>query len=69
MSRLILALAIWSAFGLVCLISEYAHAGEAYSEVTGVTDKPAQDSAAHAAHRNGQRRTPPHQPVDRYVAI
>lgn len=26
--RLILALAIWSAFGLVCLISEYAHAGE-----------------------------------------
>jgi len=59
MSRLILALAIWSAFGLVCLISEYSHAGEAYSEVTGVTDKPAQDSAARAAHRNGQRRTPP----------
>jgi hypothetical protein len=28
MTRLRLALAIWSAFGLVCLISEYAHAGE-----------------------------------------
>lgn len=28
MNRLLLALAIWLAFGLVCLIGEYAHAGE-----------------------------------------
>jgi hypothetical protein len=28
MNRLLLALAIWSVFGIVCLISEYAHAGE-----------------------------------------
>ena len=28
MNRLSLALAIWIAFGLVCLVSEYAHAGE-----------------------------------------
>jgi hypothetical protein len=27
-NRLILALAIWSVFGLVCLISKYAHAGK-----------------------------------------
>ena len=28
MNRILLALAIWSVFVLVCLISEYAHAGE-----------------------------------------
>jgi hypothetical protein len=58
-NRLLLALAIWSVFGIVCLISERAHGSEVYSEVTGVTDKPDQDGAAHAAHKNGQRRTPP----------
>ena len=38
-SRLILALAIWSVFGIVCLISERAHGSEVYSEVTGQTGK------------------------------
>lgn len=28
MSRTLLAVAIWAVFGLVCLISEYAHAGD-----------------------------------------
>jgi hypothetical protein len=28
LNRLLLALAIWSVFGIVCLVAEYAHAGE-----------------------------------------